>query len=1209
MVSGAFQLGCDRARKVTIRVRNGHIASRRNKGTIRPNQYLLNRARISILFGLACAPVSPFTQCLFGEIPRERFTVRKMLPLHRFAPRSFALLCLSVALPNAQNAALAQRVASKPLIVEKVSDNQLVKLEGNTPPSANARNDRGPVSPGLPMTGLILVLRRSPEQQAAFDAFVESQYDASSPNYHQWLEPDDVGANFGPAPADIATVSSWLTGHGLSVDAVSKDRMTIRFSGNAAQVEQTFHTQLHNLVVKGEPHISNMSDPQIPMALEPVVVGPKALHNFIPRPLHRTGRKVVLNTETGKWDRSPAPAASAVSARPDVGFTTCGTGSCLIEDVAPFDFATIYNVLPLWNNSIDGAGQTIAIAGRSDVRAVDVAKFRSTFGLPVGSFHLINNGTDPGPCTATSGNCTLDDQIENALDVEWSGAVAKGATVDLVVTQQTNSNDAIFDSAQYVINNKTAPILNVSYGQCELFLGTGGNTSYNNLWQSAATQGIAVFAATGDSGSPSCDQDTSTANGPYGAQYGLTVSGIASTQYNTAVGGTDFNWGSTAAPYWNATNNSTTGATAKGYVPEVPWNDTCTNPIIVSILNTQLSQNLSANQMCYDIASHQITSTSSEQGLLDLVNVIGGSGGASNCTVNSTTSTTVNPDPTSCSGGYAKPTWQAGVTGIPSDSKRDIPDVSFFAGNGFLGSAYLVCVSDSGTCVSSPSSTTEPSGQEIGGTSVASPAMAGVMALINQKAGSAQGNPNSELYKLAGQQTYSSCSSETVTSSSSSCYFNVVDTGTIAMPCAANSPNCTLAASGNTYGELSGFSGATGYDEASGLGSLNVANIVNAWPTVTGTATPTVTVSASPSTITSAQGTSVAVTVTGASGTPTGSVVLSSGSSTLSTKSLVSGTVTFTLTAGQLAVGTDTVKASYSGDATYAAANGTTTVTVTPLPVPTVTVTPASATINSGQSLNVTALVAGTGTPTGTVTLSGGGYTSAAQTLASGSATIAIPANSLGAGTDTLTVSYSGDSNFSTATGTASVTVTQSTYALAATTPANITRGGPATSTISWTTINNYSANVTLSSCTLNAGSPTNSTADTPKCSVSSTAFGSAGSGTATVTTSAATTAALKRPFSPGMAVTGSGAILALMMFFGIPARRRSWRAVLGMLLLITALGSLAACGGGSGGSGGGGGGTSDPGTASGKYVFTVNATGGDSARTTASTTFTVTVN
>ena len=338
-----------------------------------------------------------------------------MRPLYRLALFCFAPLLL------AGLSSVAQNLVSKPLISEKVDENQLVTLKGNTPPAALAENDRGRVSPSMPMTGMILILRRSPEQQASFDAFVASQYDATSPNYHRWLEPAEVGEKFGPALANIATVSTWLGSHGLSVDEVSKDRMTIRFSGSAAQVQQAFHTEIHNLLVKGVPHISNMSDPQIPMALESVVLGPKALHNFVPRPLHRTGAAVKLNRETGRWERISDVTVNQNKVRADIGFVGgSGSNTYPVEDVAPYDFATIYNVLPLWNAStpIDGTGQAIAIAGRSDVRAGDVSQFRSTFGLTGGAFNTIHNletGTvDPGYCTSTSPTalCTLDDQIE-----------------------------------------------------------------------------------------------------------------------------------------------------------------------------------------------------------------------------------------------------------------------------------------------------------------------------------------------------------------------------------------------------------------------------------------------------------------------------------------------------------------------------------------------------------------------------------------------------------------------------------------------------------------------------------------------------------------------------------------------------------------------------------------------------------------------------
>jgi subtilase family serine protease len=186
--------------------------------------------------------------------------------------RSARFLLLSACLYASFSAAsgLAQAVAPSIQVVNPINESRLVTLKGNTHPFANAKNDRGRVSPDLPMTDMILVLSRSPQQQAAFDKFVASQYDPDSPNFHRWLNPDEVGLGFGPAPADLATISAWLTGHGFSINEVARDRMSIRFRGTAAQVESAFHTEIHNLEVKGIRHIGNMSDPQIPAGLQPL---------------------------------------------------------------------------------------------------------------------------------------------------------------------------------------------------------------------------------------------------------------------------------------------------------------------------------------------------------------------------------------------------------------------------------------------------------------------------------------------------------------------------------------------------------------------------------------------------------------------------------------------------------------------------------------------------------------------------------------------------------------------------------------------------------------------------------------------------------------------------------------------------------------------------------------------------------------------------
>ncbi|MGO9231783.1 MAG: protease pro-enzyme activation domain-containing protein [Bryobacteraceae bacterium] len=1269
---------------------------------------------------------------------------------------------------------MAQQFAPAVRIVNPIDENHLVTLKGNTHPAANAGNDRGPVSPDLPMTDLILVLSRSPEQQAAFDKFVASQYEPGSPDFHHWLEPEEVGANFGPSESDIATISKWLTGHGFSIDEVSKDRMTIRFSGTAGQVESTFHTEIHNLEVKGAAHIGNMSDPQIPSALTPVVVGVKALHNFFPKPMHKLGSKVQFNSKTGRWERvastsgadaatsAASTAASGAGGRlsPRPQFGTQDSYGDVIEDVAPYDFATIYNVLPLWNaaNRIDGTGQTIAIVGTSDILPADITTFRSAFGLPaVKSFTtIVANGTDPGQCGVNpTSTCSLGDQIENSLDVEWSGAVAPGADQVLVVSgSNSTTTDTVYSSANYIIQNKAtlnASILNVSYGACELGMGTSGNVAYYDMWQTAAAEGIAAFLASGDSGSASCDQggDNGGQNLPYVAELGLSVSGLASSPYDTAVGGTDFNWcpasditsntACKASPYWSASNNATTQANALGYVPEIPWNDSCASATGIAVAQ-YLAGGLNGDGYSTPTPSDAETSCNfyvlnyflvyelTGYDFSGFVDTVGGSGGKSGCVVNSTTSTATGPvsscvSTTTSTGtangsiplvndGWPKPSWQtnANIPGLPSDGVRDIPDVSFFAANGFNESAYLICVSVNGSCTYS--ATSENTAQEVGGTSVSSPAMAGVMALINQKTGVAQGNPNSELYALAAQQTYSSCSAESVTASSA-CYFNDIDEYTNDQPCdyLNLSPNCVASESyeggADEVGLLSsgsategGYNATRGYDMATGLGSLNVANVVNGWTSLMGTAaasvtvtpassslqvntalsvtvtvgsvpaggttptgtvalsggglsptlvgtlssgsytftipafslsggtdtltatysgdstyaqesgtasvtvtmlTPTVTVQPYPTTVGTNTIVVVGVTVTGTGPTPTGTVQLTGGGYTSGACTLASGACTINIPANSLSNGTDTLSVAYSGDSNYNAASGTATVTVNIL-WPTVTVTPAANSVESGSSLTVTGTVSGTGpTPTGTVQLTGGSYLSAAVTLSSGSYSVTIPANSLSAGSDTLTVYYSGDINYATGTGTASVTVTQSIYALAATTPAAIAPGGTATSTVTVSSSTGYSGTVTLS-CALTTY-PSGATDLPITCSGVNTTQSVGGTGaTFTVYTTAASSELVwpKLGNGKGWAGAGGGAVLAFLMFLGIPARRRSWRSMLGMMALVAVLGSMAACGGGGGG---------NSGTTAGSYTFTVTGSGIPPVTPAPTATFTVTVN
>ncbi len=772
---------------------------------------------------------------------------------------------VAVLLTTLVSTSWAQR-SSPPLITQKVDDTQLTMLRGNTYPMAQRQFDRGAAPASLPMHRMLLVLQRSPQQEHTLVTLLDSQQDKSSPNYHQWLTPDQFGQQFGPSDSDVQTVTSWLQLHGFQVTRVSQGRTIIEFDGTAGQVQQAFHTAIHSYLVNGEQHWANASDPQIPAALAPVVAGPVSLHNFPPKPQNQFG---------GIFSKSKT-SPKLTPLNPQFTFAGCGS-TCYA--VVPYDFATIYNLLPLWNAGIDGTGQTIAIVGQTNINIQDVRDFRALFGLPAKDPNIILNGPDPG---------INGDEGEADIDVQWSGAVAKGATIDLVVSESTETTAGIDLSAEYIIDNNLAAVMSESYGACELAFGTAGNQFYSALWEQAAAQGITVMVSTGDSGSAVCD-----ANSPTPAQFGLAVNGIASTPFNVAVGGTDFNDLSNPQTYWGVANDPTTQASALSYIPETTWNDTCTNGILASL---GYSTNPETN--CNDPK------------LLGfgLGAPIAGSGGASNCTTNSQQLGT-------CSGGYAKPSWQSG-TGVPADGKRDLPDVSLFASNGFVGNYYIVCQSDlspSGMCdVTAPS--TDLAGY--GGTSVASPAFTGIMALVNQQTGARQGNANYVLYKLAAQQTAANCNSSS--GSGSSCMFNDVTSGTIAMPCLKASPNCTTSVSSHQYGVLSGYATTTGYDLATGLGTVNAANLVNNWNTVAFTPSTT-TLSLTPTTgITHGQSVSVNIAVAPSIATGDVSLITSTGKG-VDGFSLAGGQATGSTTL--LPGGTYSVHAHYAGNGTYASSD------------------------------------------------------------------------------------------------------------------------------------------------------------------------------------------------------------------------------------------------------------------------------------------------
>jgi subtilase family serine protease len=470
----------------------------------------------------------------------------------------FTLSVLLLPLP-----CFGQRGGISTRIKQPLDEARRTVLKGNTHSSVRPLFDLGTASADLPMERMLLVLKRSPEQEAVLRQLLGDQQTRTSPNYHQWLTPEQFGSQFGPSDSDLQTVTSWLQSHGFQVVNRSRGRTVVEFSGSAGQVKEAFHTEIHKYAVNEEERWANSTDPEIPSALAPVVFGITSLHNFGRKPLHRVAAGL---QPAGTGQRQlPRPAPMAKSLVAYMG--ACGLLGIPCNAIAPYDFVKIYNVLPLWNatSPIDGTGETIAIVAQSDIYPRDFSDFRQDFGLPPGKLNIIYNG--PAPVKLASQG----DELESDLDVEWAGAVAKGATIDLVASSTTNSTAAVDLSALYIVDNNLAPVMSESYGACELDMGTAGNQFYYQLWQQATAQGITVFVSTGDSGSAVCDQDTAVAT------HGLAVNGISSTPYNIAVGGSDFDDSQNNSDYWNSTNDPVTLASARSYVPEMTWNDTCTN--------------------------------------------------------------------------------------------------------------------------------------------------------------------------------------------------------------------------------------------------------------------------------------------------------------------------------------------------------------------------------------------------------------------------------------------------------------------------------------------------------------------------------------------------------------------------------------------------------------------------------------------------------
>jgi trimeric autotransporter adhesin len=846
-------------------------------------------------------------------------------------------------------------------IIDAIDESSLVTLYGNTHPLAQAKFDRGPAPLSMQANRLLMVLARSKQQEAELQTYLQSVQDANSPNYRKFLSSEEFGKSFGIGDADLQAVQTWLIGHGFTVSKVSKGRMAIEFSGSVGQVQDAFHTSIHSYVINGEQHWANAKDPKIPSALSPVVAGLASLNNFKPKALAILG-------PSGTYDAKKHTISPA--------YTTGDATNGYYIYVVPADAATIYNTPTALNpnhsgTAYDGTGVTIGIAGDSNIDLAQIANYRSTFGLPAKATSVVVDGNDPGE---------NGDEIEAYLDTEVAGGLAPNASVILYTAANTDLNAGLFLAITRALDDNQADILNVSFLGCESAQGTAGNQYILDLWEQAAAQGVSVTVASGDSGSAGCDdENTETA-----ATQGLAVNGLASTPYNIAVGGTDFDtlyshFPTSFTSYVDLLNTLPDHRSALSYIPEEPWND-----------STAYNSNVAGNEPISFLSG----SSSSD-------NIVAGGGGTSST--------------------YPVPTWQASVA---AGNGRNLPDVSLLAGNGFYGALWGICtdLDKAGPDCAAGATGNNFSLTGVGGTSAAAPAFAGILALVEQKTGTRLGQADYVLYDLA-KSKYSTV-------------FHDVNTGDNSVDCTEGSSGCSENATG--YYFMTGYNATTGYDQASGLGSVDASQLSNDWAGA-GLAASTSSLQLNGSTsalsITHGQSVSVAASVSSAGGTPAGvlglvdslSPATNPNSESIADFTLAGGAVSGTT--DSLPGGTYKVSAHYSGSSSIAASDSNS--------VP-VTVAPESSTTSLkvvGYFDPVTGKAAGTpyygfidvidaqpygnsatlgnpnGAATGTITFKYGSSTLAAAAIAS-DGIAEFQTTTLPGGSDILTAVYSGDASF-----------------------------------------------------------------------------------------------------------------------------------------------------------------------------------------------------
>ena len=985
---------------------------------------------------------------------------------------------------------------SEARVTKPVDDAKRTMLSGHIPGALRHAVDLGRLDPSTPSEHMVMVLKSSDEQLHELHRVLDEQQDKNSENYHQWITPEQFGNYFGVHDDDIAKISGWLESHGLRVEDVSKSKRVLHFTGTTGQLENAFRTEIHIYKVGQEQHISNNSEITVPTALSPVIAG-VSMNDFF-----RKNRLTAVHSL--KYEREIQ------------GLSPDYTNSPTVHYVGPSDFATIYNTQPLLNAGINGTGSSIAVVGRSDILMSDVQTYRQMFGLPVNDPIFVHAGQDNGLEPGDDGESDLDVEISGGIAPKAKVYFVIG-TPTFFVDGITNSIQYIVEN-----NLADIISISYGECEADEGVGGNAFNSQVFEQAAAQGMSTFIAAGDNGPAECDDQNDTyenlgystgAESSTPYTVSVGGT--GLAESETTTVVSSI-LTTTTTGPEYWNSTssplNGANGGGSAKSYIPETPWNigkvaDYSASPTAdlaglwsgsggISSYYIQPSwqrgSGVPTTDPAYTYGGDWVTSvnitnagsgytvapTAAVTGCLTspaiLTTISGGAISGYSFNYGNQGGTLKGGQGFGCTGTptvtFSAPTTGTRATGtltigpmvntpplIAGVPHRYTPDLVLNADDG--NDATIFC--SEGVCEFNPSTGALADAGLVGGTSVAAPSMAGIQALINQANGGRQGAPNYIYYAISAAQTESACNSaaevyNAPAGTGSACAFHDITEGDNLICGESTCAKGTYPTAISTA--KMGWLAGPGYDLATGLGSVNAANLSSQWKNVIFSSTNTSLNLSKTTGIVQGQPITFTGAVTTASGTPTGAVafILSSGgfgqTINLNTGGFngtgTDGYVTlsggsYSITVNNLPGGTYTVTARYGGDQTFASslsapvtvtvAKGASQVAVTPEwfnDTNTCTESivssysygqfawiPAAVTAVSGQGVptgTVTFTVDGTPYATETLDEQGNGYL-AAGTVATSSCIydyIFAQSPTLTGGVHTIKATYSGDSTF-----------------------------------------------------------------------------------------------------------------------------------------------------------------------------------------------------